>query len=178
MLYLFSSKSSVSRYQYLRDAQEAASNSQSNDISIVILPPQAGNQDIDSDEENDDDVLDKDYMPEEVSGELELHIESELSDSEEEQCISMPSKERKWRKREEMPLGAHSQPSKFSGDFAGKDIYDIFQQFFTEEMIEHIVEQTNLYAVRDKNCKNFSVDGDDIRKFLGLLLISGYHNGS
>ena len=166
----------MSRYQFLCDAQEAASNTQSNDISIVILPPSAGNQDIDSDEENDDDVLDKDYMPEEVSGELEVHIESEHSDCEEEQRTNTPGRERKWRKKEEVCLGAHSQPSKIAGDFAGKDIYDIFEQFFTDEMIEHIVEQTNLYAVRDKNCKNFNVDGDEIRKFLGLLLISGYHN--
>ena len=43
-------------------------------------------------------------------------------------------------------------------------------------MVEHITEQTNLYAVRDKNCQNFHVDEGEMRKFLGLLLISGYHS--
>ena len=62
----------MTRYQFLRDAQEAASNSKSNDIAIVMLPPSAGDQGIDSDEENDDGVLPKDHMPEEVRTEQQL----------------------------------------------------------------------------------------------------------
>ena len=166
----------MTRYQFLRDAQEAASNSKSNDIAIVMLPPSAGDQGIDSDEENDDGVLQKDHMPEEVSGEVELQLENENSDNEEEQCTDLPREDRKWRKKEEISLGAHSLPPPTGGEHSGKDIYDIFQLFFTDEMVEHITEQTNLYVVRDKNCTNFHVDVDEIRKFLGLLLVSGYHS--
>ncbi|XP_064083929.1 piggyBac transposable element-derived protein 3-like [Macrobrachium nipponense] len=133
-------------------------------------------QDTDSDEENDDDILDKDYMPEEVRGEVEVYIESESSDSEEEQCPDVPCRDRKWRKKENLSLGTHSIPSPTAGEHAAKDIYDIFKLFFTDEMVEHITEQTNLYAVRDKNCTNFHVAKDEIKKILGLMLMSGYHS--
>ena len=43
-------------------------------------------------------------------------------------------------------------------------------------MISLPVEQTNLYATRDKNMQTFKTNDAEMRKFLGLLLISGYHN--
>ena len=43
-------------------------------------------------------------------------------------------------------------------------------------MISLQVEQTNLYATRDKNMQTFRTNDAEMRKFLGLLLISGYHN--
>ena len=43
-------------------------------------------------------------------------------------------------------------------------------------MISLLVEQTNLYATRDKNTKTFKTNDAEMKKFLGLLLISGYHN--
>ena len=43
-------------------------------------------------------------------------------------------------------------------------------------MIEQIVCQTNLYGNRDKNNSNFHVTGEEIRKILGILLLSEYHS--
>ena len=43
-------------------------------------------------------------------------------------------------------------------------------------MISLLVDQTNLYATRDKNMQTFKTNDAEMRKFLGLLLISGYHN--
>ena len=43
-------------------------------------------------------------------------------------------------------------------------------------MIDLIVEQTNLYANRDKNMHNFKTDQNEMKKFLGLIIISGYHS--
>ena len=43
-------------------------------------------------------------------------------------------------------------------------------------MISLLVEQTNLYATRDKNMQTFKTNDAEMRKFLGLLLISEYHN--
>ena len=40
-------------------------------------------------------------------------------------------------------------------------------------MISLQVEQTNLYATRDKNMQTFKTNDAEMRKFLGLLLISG-----
>ena len=42
-------------------------------------------------------------------------------------------------------------------------------------MIDHIVRDTNLYATRDCNNVTFTVTANEIRIFLGILLLSGYH---
>ena len=55
-------------------------------------------------------------------------------------------------------------------------MYEIFLLFFSDAMITLLVDQTNLYATRDKNMANFGVDHAEMRKFLGLLLISEYHS--
>lgn len=44
-------------------------------MDAVLLPPTDGDRPVDSDEEDDDDVLDKDWIPNEVSGEVEVHEE-------------------------------------------------------------------------------------------------------
>ena len=46
--------------------------------------------------------------------------------------------------------------------------------FFDDVVINHIVEITNLYAHRDKNKPTFSIDADEIRVFLAILLLPGY----
>ena len=58
----------------------------------------------------------------------------------------------------------------------GESIYQIFSLFFSDSKISLQVEQTNLYATGDKNMQTFRTNDAEIRKFLGLLLISGYHN--
>jgi DNA excision repair protein ERCC-6 len=42
-------------------------------------------------------------------------------------------------------------------------------------MVSRIRNQTNLYANRDKNDANFKVTIDEINKFIGILLLSGYN---
>ena len=144
----------------------------------MLLPPAAGCRGIESDEEDDDDILDKDWIPNEVSGEVEVHEEEEEDDVAEEDVAKESENEeyRRWRKTERLPLQAHCMPQKVGEDNFGKEPYEIFNLFFGPEIIQHITEQTNLYAVRDKNASNFHVTEEEIRKFLGLLLISGYHS--
>ena len=43
-------------------------------------------------------------------------------------------------------------------------------------MLTLLVDQTNLYASRDRNAPSFSTDITEMRKCWGLLLISGYHH--
>lgn len=57
----------------------------------------------------------------------------------------------------------------------GKEMFEIFKLLFTDEIISHLTEQTNSYVHRDKNNKDFCVNENDMMKFLGLLLISGYY---
>ena len=44
---------------------------------------------------------------------------------------------------------------KIGDDRFGKEPYEIFNLFFGPEIIQHMTEQTNLYAVRDKNPSNY-----------------------
>ena len=58
----------------------------------------------------------------------------------------------------------------------GSSPFEIWKFLFTEEMIEQIVCQTNLYRNQDKNNSNFYVTDEEIRKILGILLFSRYHS--
>ena len=51
----------------------------------------------------------------------------------------------------------------------------IWSEIFPPTLVDHIVEQTNLYAHRDCNFPAFSTGREDISSFLGVLLLSGYH---
>ena len=53
--------------------------------------------------------------------------------------------------------------------------FSVWQHFFTDDMIDHIVRHTNLYATGDCNNVTFTVTANEIRIFLGILLLSGYH---
>jgi len=56
-----------------------------------------------------------------------------------------------------------------------KSPIELFHMIFTEEMFEDLKQQFELYAHRDANRPAFSASVDDIRRFVGILLISGYH---
>ena len=49
----------------------------------------------------------------------------------------------------------------------------MFEVFFDEEVIGMMVEYTILYP-RSKGNQSFSVTADEIRAFLGVMLVSGY----
>ena len=69
----YSRKSShISRYRFLSSALEEVEAGGNADCDVVILPPTSSNLDV-SDEEDDDDVLDQDWQPTEVAGEIEVH---------------------------------------------------------------------------------------------------------
>jgi len=42
-------------------------------------------------------------------------------------------------------------------------------------MIELVTEQTNLYGNRDSNDPDFETNPAEIRRFIGILLLTGYH---
>ena len=53
--------------------------------------------------------------------------------------------------------------------------FKLWQHFFTEDMIEYIVRNINLYANRDCNNVTFVVSASEVCVFLGILLLFGYH---
>lgn len=50
-----------------------------------------------------------------------------------------------------------------------------FEKFFTDEVFELIVTQTNLYAIQQNIIGWTPVDGREFKAFLGILIIMGYH---
>ena len=163
--------------------------------SIVILPPSAGDSAVDSDVEDIPENLEDDELFE-TAGQLEIDYASDEDHDEEgtdpgtsggaEAEDGPPSKTQKleplstWKKttvfhRElrttvpesilcSFPLLTHMSPM------------SIWSLIFDSDMIDNIVQQSNLYAARDKNCSDFKLSDEELRRFLGIVLLSGYHS--
>lgn len=162
----------------MSDALNVVEASTSNNLrDVVILPPDSGDKGIQSDEDEiDDENFDIAGLPQEVTGEVELH-ESDTTDEESDKIEPKAKKTCQWRKDEDVAIPTDAvEPEKVGIEHAGKSEYEIFLLFWTEEILSHITYQTNLYATRDQNQHNFKVNEEDISQFLGLLLISGYHS--
>ena len=56
-----------------------------------------------------------------------------------------------------------------------KTPYDLFKLFYTEDMNQHLVNQSMTYAAQ-RNDHSFEVNEDDMAKFAGIHLLSGYHS--
>ena len=63
----------------------------------MLLPPESANQGIDSDEEGSDNILNEECLPDEVSGEVEIHGEAFEDDITEKE-----SRHSVWRKSDEV----------------------------------------------------------------------------
>ena len=53
--------------------------------------------------------------------------------------------------------------------------FGIFNRFFDDEVINYIVDMTNLYGRREKGIVGFSTDNCEIRTFLAIMLLTGYN---
>lgn len=51
---------------------------------------------------------------------------------------------------------------------------ELFYKFFDDEVIQHIVDQTLLYAAQH-NVQSFEFDTILLKRFVGILILSGYH---
>ena len=51
----------------------------------------------------------------------------------------------------------------------------IYELFFDDEVVNFMVEITNLYAQRDKIKHNFSTDVAEMWLFIAMLLLTGYN---
>ena len=144
---------------------------------VTILPPESGDQNIPSDEEDYEQQNDLGIF--EPAGTMEV----EYASSSDEEDVSQPVSIRdtpKWKKNntftkliepKDMPL---TLDEKFP-ELINKSCYEIWKLFFTEEMLIYLVEQTELYAHRDKNDNNFKTSKEIIAQFIGIIIFSGYH---
>ena len=152
----------------------------SNPAAIVVLPPAAGDAG-----DQDSDIVETPENPEEEcepAGELEVeqNIENEFDNE-----ILPLQKKRKlgniitWKKsatfNKPMQVGNAVIIDQKLEELEGKTPCEIWKSIFSTEMLKYIVLQTNLYANRDKNNEKFKVLECEMQKFLGIILLSGYH---
>ena len=61
------------RIRFLASAKNIVESQESDDLEIVLLPPESADQGIDSDEGNDN-ILNEKCLPDEIAGEVEVHV--------------------------------------------------------------------------------------------------------
>lgn len=59
-------------------------------------------------------------------------------------------------------------------DFSNKSEVEMFEMFFDNKVISLLVEESNKYAL-SKNCPNPYITSDEIKCFIGILIVSGYN---
>ena len=89
------------RIRFLDSVKDAVESQESDDLEIVILPPEATDQEKDSDEEGNNSVSNEEHLPEEVAGEVEIH--KGIFEGDENESISRHSL---WRKNDKVSLGS------------------------------------------------------------------------
>ena len=146
--------------------------------NVVVLPPAAGDRgDQESDLEDAVEDGEGEYKP---AGELEI----EESDSDIEQPDNSPPRKRrtnpgnKWTISAtiEKPLKSEEPMiSEYFVDELETSPIEIWNKIFSTDIVMMLVHQTNLYANRDQNNQKFEVDKREMLRFLGILLLSGYH---
>ena len=166
------------RFVTFREACERAEEDRSRVRNVVVLPPDSGDQEVDSDVEDANDVMSSDEEVFEPAGELEVD-DSEDSDDDEVEPPAKSSRTTGWRKKFQFRRNLCSDPLKklveLFPDLTELSPYQLWGCIFNPSILDTIVDQTNLHARRDKNQPNFNVNHDEIRAFLGILLLSGYH---
>lgn len=174
---------SISSHRFLRDAAEFAEDTEgATDIAITGPPPGGDGSDI---EQLDDDNLEENVMPKEIASEVDVFYEDH------EELVENISRKSKRNKRD-LPKWKHShidsQPDIFQDkqesakqkllekcpDLAGASEWAVFEKVF-QNMLTHLVCETNKYAKRDCNIPNFNLSCEEMYNFLGLLLLSGYN---
>lgn len=170
--------------RFLRDAIDFAE-TREGDVDIVITGPPGGGDDSDIEQLDDDTLVDVEGMPEEVAGEVDVMYEESDEDttayqvSRKKQKLSVP----KWKQSHITPQvdlqkdkkkSAKQLLLKKSPELSGASEWTVFQKVF-ENILQHLVCETNRYATRDKNMPDFQITAEEMYNFIGLLILSGYN---
>ena len=70
--------------------------------------------------------------------------------------------------------GAAKSRARVADELGGHSPFQLFEELFTDEIMEHIQRETLRYALEIKNDVLFSMDKSELRAFIGILIFSGY----
>ena len=173
----------VCSQRFLRDAVDIAQGIEG-DVDIVITGPPEGGDGSDIELLDDDNLQEDGTMPDEIAGEVDLIYEEPdedvaLQTSKKKQKSSLP----KWKHDHISPQPDLQQDKHQSAkqsllkkypDLSGASEWTVFEKVF-QGILQHLVCETNRYANRDKNMPDFQITNDEMYRFIGLLLLSGYN---
>lgn len=160
-------------------------------IDIVELPPEK--VDVVSDEEDFDENELEDTIPRDVPGTLE--IQSNLLNEEMNKAgpSGLAQKAPKTRSKKELVKSVwkktkpdfykiwgddqeiSKRQEKIKNDLSGMSAVQIFEKLLTEDIMLYIVMQSVTYATQN-NRHSFTFSVDCLRKFIGFLILTGYHS--
>lgn len=165
--------SSLKEIEDIIEDEEFWSDLEEGPIDVVELPPD--NVDKLSDcEDIDDDIL-IDTTTKDVPGQFEIH----LPKSKRKRAKSLQSN---WKKVDADFLQESFQSNNVDDIFKSmkenlkdKSPVQIFEELVSEDILEFIVTQSKLYASQE-NRHDFNLTPNCLKKFIGILLLSGYHS--
>lgn len=163
---------------------------------IYIPPPNEG--DVTDEEFIDDEELMEDVPPNlEICGEIEVQFDSTVNDFpapmsavEKETVLSVPKQKYapeksfgvpKWKKSKRINFNFDRpdencvQPlqNKIVESMSGKSPWQLFLQYFDEEIMDMLVKYSNIYS-HQKNMP-INITREHMYRFIGILILSGYH---
>lgn len=93
-------------------------------------------------------------------------------------ATSRTEKNSTWKKDSfsvRMPEDAPMPLANMHPELVNKTPLELFEEIYNIDSFEYFKSQFDLYAHREKNTPTFSTSIEEIRKYVGLLLLSGYH---
>ena len=110
-----------------------------------------------------------------ASAEIQQRNDEDISDNED-----VPSARKQkivhkfdWKKSITVELGCSIFPEANLTRYKDFSPRDFFELFFDDEVFDHIVNQSNLYALQ-KNLRDIAVTKDELKVFFAIMIISGY----
>ena len=158
-------------------AESEAIKDSRNVVNVVVLLPNAsdsGNQESNTKEVSTS--MEKIYEP---AGELEIE---DLKSNDTELPLPTPTKMTKTASmKKDSDFETVYQRKEFNftenlSDLEGNLPYKVRKNLFSEDRVEHIVLQTNLYSNQDQNNQHFTKSNKEMELFLGVVLLTGYHS--
>ena len=130
-----------------------------------------------------------DVLVQDVPGTLEIHTKDNDQNEADESDRPKPTKKRKLC--ESVPKWKHVSP-KYTKARARDDHdqshlremkealefstpVEIFEELMTPEIYDHIVKETVRFATTYKNAMDFIMTSNELKAFIGVLLLSSYH---
>lgn len=177
---VFSCRSGMKRTFTVEEAvqlvTEDSDDEELDDVHLVVLPPEVGNQNV-SDEE---DIDEEDLLPSEirdVPGFIEIHRTADNSFQQ-----TNLKKEKKicpnWQKDADLSSDVRYDESNTIEDtfplLIDKTPIELFRLFFYSDVVDLCTNQTNLYAHQHLE-HGFNITKNEMETFLAIILLSGYH---